>query len=64
METLAILGVLAGYLVLMRWVLPKMGVATCCSGSCSDFYPAMSRFEASCPPESTEKLVEVKGIGK
>lgn len=28
METLVIVGVLAVYLILMRWVLPRMGVPT------------------------------------
>lgn len=55
METLAIVGVLVGYLVLMRLVLPRLGVATCSGGGCTDFYPTMTRFEASCPDQTLEK---------
>jgi len=55
METLAIVGVLAGYLVLMRLVLPRLGVATCSGGGCTDFYPAMTRFEAGCPAQTIDE---------
>ena len=58
METLAIVGVLAGYLVLMRLVLPRLGVATCSGGGCTDFYPAMTRFEAGCVEQPIEKPLD------
>ena len=33
-DTLRLLLFLAGYVVLMRWVLPWLGVPTCMSGTC------------------------------
>lgn len=51
METLAIVGVLIAYLVLMRWALPRMGVSTCGSGECSVFPSAESRSETNGPSE-------------
>lgn len=55
METLAIVAVLAGYLILMHLVLPRLGVATCSGGACTDYYPAMSRFAAGSPAETIEE---------
>lgn len=51
METLAIVGVLVAYLVLMRWVFPHMGVPSCGSGECSVFPSAESRSERNGPSE-------------
>jgi hypothetical protein len=33
-EWLKVILFVAGYVVLMRWVLPALGVSTCMSGSC------------------------------
>ena len=34
-ETLRILLFLGGYIILMKWVLPWLGVGTCMSGGCA-----------------------------
>lgn len=34
-DTVRILLFLAGYIVLMKWVLPWLGVGTCMSGGCA-----------------------------
>jgi len=34
-DVLMYVGILAGWIVLQRWVLPALGVPTCMSGSCS-----------------------------
>jgi hypothetical protein len=33
-QWLSLLLLFAGYIVLMKWVLPRLGIATCISGSC------------------------------
>jgi hypothetical protein len=50
-EFLIMMGVLSGWIILNRWVLPRFGIQTCMSGCCSEHCSSLTHE----PPKAETK---------